>query len=109
MRLHDFTFGFLVGFSFFVAANLIAVHIRSDGGLLEGLGIVDNVHDDIRRIGFPFQFFEEGGFSYRRVVSPLAFAGDALVAIVCSAGIAVAHAWMRAGDYHDRAAYPPSK
>ena len=103
MRRDDFTFGFLVGFSLFVAANLLAVHIRSDGGLLEGLGIVDHVHDDIRRLGFPFQFFEEGGMSYRRVVSPLALAGDALLAMVCSAGIAVAHALMRAGEYHDRA------
>jgi len=104
MKRDDFGFGFLVGFSLFMAANLIVVHIGSDGGLLEGLGIVDHVHDDIRRIGFPFQFFEEGRMSYRRVVSPLALAGDALVAIVCSAGIAVAHALMRARDYHDRAA-----
>ena len=52
---------------------------------------MDHWADDIRCIGFPFQFFEEAGFSYRRVFSPMALAGDALVATVCSAGIAVAH------------------
>lgn len=95
MRRDDFTFGFVVGFSIFVIVNLVFVHFRSDGGLLEGLGLVDHSADDVRCIGVPFQFFEEGGYSYRRVFSPWALFLNALVAIACSTGVAILHAIVR--------------
>jgi hypothetical protein len=44
---------------------------------------------------------EEGGFSYRRVFSPVALGLDLLVAIACSAAIAVARALMHTGDSHE--------
>ena len=65
----------------FIVANLVAVHLHSDAGLLEGLGLVDRWQDDIRRVGFPFQFFEEGGEVHRRIFSSLALLLD--LASVC--------------------------
>jgi hypothetical protein len=98
--------GFAVGLGLFIAANLIAVHVRSDGGFLEGLGIVDYWADDIRRIGFPFQFFEEGGFSYRRNVSPIALLADLVVAVVCAAVIGFACSRWHRRRRSDRRSHP---
>ena len=90
MRDRGFTSGFILGLGLFLVANLISVHVNSDCGLLEGLGIVDRWQDDIRRMGFPLQFFEEGGFSYRRNVSPLALLLDIVIAVACATVIGFA-------------------
>ena len=58
-----FFIGFLVGFLLFVAINLLAAHLLSDCGLPSVFGM-DHCADDIARAGWPFQFFEEGGFAY---------------------------------------------
>jgi hypothetical protein len=92
MNRRDLLLGFLVFLGVWVAANWIAVHLRSAGGLLEGLGVVDNWQDDVRRIGFPFQFFEEGGPGYRRVFDPSPLVLDALLMIGSSAGVGFAYA-----------------
>jgi len=83
----QFVAAFAAGLGLFIVCNLIAVHVQSDAGLLEGLGIVDQANDDIRRIGFPLQFFEEGGFAHREVFSPLALVSDILLAIAWAAGM----------------------
>lgn len=90
-----FLFAFAAGIGLFIILNLIAVHVRSDAGLFEGLGIVDRSSDDIRRIGFPFQFLEEGGFSHRYIFSPLALVSDILTGIVCAAAIAFGYVSFR--------------
>lgn len=56
--------GFLIGLSSFILLNILAAHLFSDCGLpaLFGLGACS---DDISRAGFPFVFFEQGGFAYR--------------------------------------------
>ena len=74
----------------FAIANLVTVHVRSDGGLLEGLGIVYRTRDGIRRIGFPFQFFEEGGYSYRYIFSLSALLADVALAIACAVAVTFA-------------------
>lgn len=78
-----------------VVANLVAVHLRSDGGLLEGLGVVDNWQDDIRSIGFPFMCFEEGGYAGGRLFSPVALLLDALVLVGSSVAVGIAYAHLR--------------
>ena len=75
----------------FIVANLVAVHLHSDAGLLEGLGLVDRWQDDIRRVGFPFQFFEEGGEVHRRIFSSLALLLDLAIAIAAAAGVALVY------------------
>ena len=56
--------GFLIGLSVFILLNILAAHLFSDCGLpaLFGLG---GCADAISRVGFPFVFFEQGGFAYR--------------------------------------------
>jgi ABC-type antimicrobial peptide transport system permease subunit len=60
-----FFIGFLVGFFLFVAINLLAAHLLSDCGLPSVLGM-DYCADDITRAGWPFKFYEVGGFAYHR-------------------------------------------
>ena len=94
-RWYDVLIGFAFGMSCFFVANLIAVHLHSDAGLLEGLGIVDRAYDDIRRVGFPFQFFEEGGIVHRRIFRPLPLLFDVVIACACSLGAGVGFSWIR--------------
>lgn len=59
-----FSTGFLIGLSIFILANGLAAHLLSDCGLPALLGL-SACADDISRAGFPFVFFEQGGFAYR--------------------------------------------
>jgi hypothetical protein len=58
--------GFLIGLFSFILANLFSAHLLSDCGLPAILGM-DSCADDIARAGFPFIFFEEGGFAFRSI------------------------------------------
>jgi hypothetical protein len=58
--------GFLIGLLIFILANILAAHLLSDCGLPALLG-AGPCTDDIVRAGFPFIFFEEGGFAYRSI------------------------------------------
>ena len=55
--------GFLIGLCIFFLLTILAAHLLSDCGLpaLFGLG---GCADAISRVGFPFVFFEQGGFAY---------------------------------------------
>ncbi len=57
------------------AINLLSAHVRSDCGLPAVLGM-SGCADDIRRAGFPWQFWESGGFAFRQYWSWPAFIGD---------------------------------
>ena len=57
-------FGFAIGFLLFIAINLLSAHLRSDCGLL-AVFERDVCADDIARAGWPFVFYERGGFDYR--------------------------------------------
>jgi len=59
-----FMIGFGIGLLIFMAINLLSAHLRSDCGLLAVFGR-DACADDIARAGWPLQFYEDGGFSYR--------------------------------------------
>jgi len=74
----------------FLVANLLSIHIRSDAGLFEAIGLTNSFMDDIRRIGFPFVFFEEGGFVHRRVVRFLALFLDLSIGFVIALSAALA-------------------
>jgi hypothetical protein len=56
--------GFLIGLSIFILLNILAAHLFSDCGLPALFGLAA-CSDDISRAGFPFIFFEQGGFAYR--------------------------------------------
>lgn len=60
-----FMIGFFAGLLLFGAINLLAAHLESDCGLPAVIG-QDACADDIARAGWPLQFYEEGGFAYRR-------------------------------------------
>jgi hypothetical protein len=76
-----FTFIVAVVLGLFVGANVISYFVFSDG---HGVG---TVYDGIQRAGFPWLFWERGGFVYRHTFSTVAFAADLAVAVV--AGILV--------------------
>jgi hypothetical protein len=97
MKARAFRIGFILGLVALVAANLVAAHFHSDGGLFEAFGLTHRVSDGIRLIGFPFQILEEGGFAYRHMFSPLGLLLDVLVAIACASGMGLASAriWPR--------------
>ncbi len=97
MKAHAFTTGFMMGLLVLFVANLVAVHLHSDGGLFEGLGLTHRVMDGIRRIGFPFQILEQGGLVYRHVFSPIALLLDILIAVACAFGAGLALTYIRLG------------
>ncbi|MBK6791972.1 MAG: hypothetical protein IPG80_05395 [Anaerolineales bacterium] len=61
--------GFLIGLLVVILINIFAAHLFSDCGLpaLFGLG---GCADAISRLGFPFVFFEQGGFAYHSTLNP---------------------------------------
>lgn len=77
-----FVTGFLLMFLAFGIANVISYYVRTD---------MSRAADAIRRGGFPFLVWEEGGFSYRHHFSYAAFWGDLAVAVCVSivAGVLV--------------------
>ncbi|MGC1377238.1 MAG: hypothetical protein WA821_13495 [Anaerolineales bacterium] len=57
-----FLTGFILTLLLFLAVNLLAAHLQSDCGLPAFFNL-SGCADDIRRAGFPFLFYEEGGFA----------------------------------------------
>jgi len=79
-----FTIGFGIGFLIFIAINMLSAHLRSDCGLLAVFGR-DMCADDIARAGWPFQFYEDGGFAYRHNFNALFLVVNLAVGIVLAA------------------------
>jgi hypothetical protein len=73
-----FLSGFLAGLLIFLLANVVAAHLLSDCGLPAILG-TSGCADDIIRMGFPLQFFEEGGFAFRHNFNSLYLLVDVLL------------------------------
>lgn len=71
---------FLIGLSIFILLNILASALLSDCGLpaLFGLG---GCADAISRVGFPFAFFEQGGFAYRSIFNLPVFILDMVIGI----------------------------
>jgi hypothetical protein len=65
-----------VALALFVVANAISYFVLSDG---HGVGIVN---DGMQRAGFPWLFWERGGFVYRHTFRSATFAADVGVASV---------------------------
>ena len=87
-----FVSGFLVGGLCFLAANLLATHLRSDCGLPALVGR-SACADDIRRAGFPLLFWEEGGFAYRRTFNPPALFLDLSVGLGFAVSAGLVRGW----------------
>lgn len=83
MKTRSFALGFGAGLLAGLALNLLAAHVRSDCGLPALLGF-SACADDIRRAGFPWLFWEEGGFAYRANFYRAAFLADLSLALVIS-------------------------
>ncbi len=85
----NFYFGLIVTLLAFIAINLIVAHQQSDCGISAVIGLVlpsvRSCADDIVRIGFPFLFFEQGGFAFRSNFN----AGALLAAVVTALGASV--------------------
>jgi hypothetical protein len=58
--------GFAIGLLIFLAISLLSAHLNSDCGLL-AVFERDACADDVARAGWPFAFYERGGFDYRFV------------------------------------------
>ena len=71
----------------FVAANLIAAHLQSDCGL-PGVLQLAGCADDISRVGFPWVFWETGGFAARERLDLGALGLDVGLALLVSLGAA---------------------
>jgi hypothetical protein len=80
--------GFYVGaiatLLLFLAANLVAAQLQSDCGIRAVIGLwvpgFSACNDDIVRLGFPFQFLEQGGFAFRSIFNLGALLADAIIA-----------------------------
>ena len=83
MLSRQFFLGFFGCLLLFLIVNLIVVQARSDCGLLGALQLA-GCADDISRAGFPFQFWERGGFDYREVFQMSLLILDLLIALVVS-------------------------
>jgi hypothetical protein len=59
-----FAIGFTIGLLAFVLINLFSAHLSSDCGLI-AVFERDLCTDEIARAGWPFRFYERGGFNYR--------------------------------------------
>ena len=68
MKTKTFIVGFLIGLALFIILNLFTAHIMSDCGLPAVFGI-SGCADDIVRAGFPFPFYEKGGFDFRNILN----------------------------------------
>jgi len=77
-------FGLAVG-SFIIACALSYFARSDDHGLPGG-------HDCVRRLGFPFIIWEQGGFAYHQTFSLAALMADLAFATVVSAAIAIIYA-----------------
>jgi hypothetical protein len=58
-----FATGLMLGLLAFLLINLSSAHLSSDCGLL-AVFERDTCADDIARAGWPFRFYERGGFDY---------------------------------------------
>jgi len=68
----------------FLIITLLSAHLRSDCGLPAVFGM-SGCADDIRRAGFPWLFWESGGFAFHEYWSWPALVGDAGLTILISA------------------------
>jgi len=68
----------------FIAINVLSAHLRSDCGLKAVLDM-SGCADDIRRAGFPWLFWESGGFAFHEYWSWPALIGDVTLAILIGA------------------------
>jgi len=78
-----FAIGFLLALFACGLANVISYYVRTDA---------PGAADAIRRAGFPFLVWEEGGFAYRYHFSHAALLGDIAVA-VCLGSVAGVALW----------------
>jgi hypothetical protein len=101
MKSRYFILGFGASVLVFVALNLLAAHLRSDCGLPAILGLAACA-DDIRRAGFPFLFWEEGGFAYRSNFYLTAFLADIALALILSLLAGLGLRWWRANRVQGR-------
>ncbi len=84
--MRTFLIAFVIAVLLLVGLNLLVAHVRSDCGLGAFLGTA-GCADDIRRAGFPLQFWEEGGLAYRRVFSLPALLADAALGLAAAAAV----------------------
>ena len=68
MKTKSFTVGLLIGLALFIMLNLLTAHFMSDCGLPAVFG-VSRCADDVVRAGFPFPFYERGGFDFRSILN----------------------------------------
>ncbi len=85
MNTKKFVIGFLAAFLLCVGINLLTAHLMSECGLPAVFGVSARA-DDIVRGGFPFQFYEKGGFAYRYEFSTSVLALDIGLAFALAAG-----------------------
>ena len=86
--MRSFVTAWLTALLLFAGLNLLWAHLRSDCGLPALFG-QSACADDIRRAGFPFQFWEEGGFAFRREFSQTALLADTTIGLL----LALAAGW----------------
>jgi len=80
-----FAIGFTIVLLAFILINMFSAHLSSDCGLL-AVFERDACADDIARAGWPFRFYEKGGFDYRFEFNlPVLFLDLAIGAIVAGA------------------------
>lgn len=84
----NFYLGLIATMLLFLAVNLIVAHLQSDCGISAVIGLLlpslRTCADDIVRLGFPFRFFEQGGFAFRSNFNSGALLVDVAIAVGAS-------------------------
>ena len=100
--MRPFLIGFMLTLLLFLTANVLAAHFMSDCGL-PAFFHLSGCADDIRRAGFPLQFYEEGGFAFHSNFDQEALAFDIVIGLAVSiaGGLAAGRFWKKAVPPHE--------
>ena len=81
-----FAIGFTIVLIAFILINMFSAHLSSDCGLL-AVFERDACADDIARAGWPFRFYEKGGFDYRFEFNPAVLFLDLVIGAVVAGAL----------------------
>jgi len=81
-----FAIGSTIGLLVFILVNLFSAHLSSDCDLL-AVFERDSCADDVARAGWPFHFYEKGGFDFRFDFNPPVLSLDLVIGAIAAGAV----------------------
>ena len=81
-----FAIGSTIGLLVFILVNPFSAHLSSDCGLL-AVFERDSCADDIVRVGWPLDFYENGGFDYRSEFNTPVLLLDLVIGVIAAGAV----------------------